>query len=125
MIRGSWKTAGIVLLAVALGVALGGGGLLDRAEAQTQGEAGGVIAVMGEQLRGDAPLVLVDTREESIMVYDYSYSRNTIELTSARSYRWDKRLEDWETRGPSVDEVRTRVEEGPVPEEPRRPPPGW
>ncbi len=114
----NWKTAVIVLLAVALGVVLGGGGLLERADAQTQGAAGGVIAVMGEQLRGDAPLVLVDTREESIMVYDYSYSRNTIELTSARTYRWEKRLSDWQTRGPSVEEVRRAVED--EPQAPRR-----
>ncbi|MFO7956981.1 MAG: hypothetical protein R6X33_07750 [Candidatus Brocadiia bacterium] len=107
----NWKTAAIVLLAVALGVLLGGSRLTNRAHAQSEGSSGGLIAVMGEVAGNDAPLILVDVPDQTIMVYEYSYSGDTIELTSARTYRWDKRLTDYETDGPSVDEVRAFVEE--------------
>jgi len=108
----NWKTAVIVLLAVALGVLVGGSGLMGRADAQSEGAAGGVICVMGEVAANDAPIVLVDVPDQTIIIYEYSYSDDTIELTSARTYRWDKRLEEFQIDGPTVEEVRTFVQEG-------------
>jgi hypothetical protein len=108
----NWKTAAIVLLAVALGVLLGGRRLTNQADAQSEGSAGGVICVMGEVAGNDAPIILVDVPDQSIMVYEYSYSGDTIELTSARTYRWDKRLTEFQTDGPTVDEVRAYIEGG-------------
>jgi hypothetical protein len=109
MSQGTWKTAVVAVVAVAVGVALGGSGLLRSAQAQSSsGSAGGVICVVGDQLNGYAPICLVDVREQTLLVYEYSYSDDRIELTSARTFAFDKQLQNYQTK-PPVDDVRQWV----------------
>jgi len=109
MAEGTWKTALVAVVALAAGVVLAGSGLLDSAQAQSEGRTSGVICVVGEQRNGYAPIVLIDVPDQSIMVYEYSYSDDRIELTAARTYRFDKQLADFQTEGPTVDTVRQWV----------------
>ena len=108
----SWKTALVVLAAVATGVLIGGsgilpGGILPKASAIGEGQSGGVIALVGDMSANqEAPVVLVSVPDETIMVYDFSYSDRVLRLSSARTYRFDKLLTDWQTKGPTVEEVR-------------------
>jgi len=109
MAQGMWKTAFVAVACLAVGLALGGNGLLTRAEAQSGGGASGTICVVGQERNGSAPIVLVDVGDQSLVVYEYSYGNNRIELTAARTYRFDKQLADWQTEGPNVDLVRQWV----------------
>jgi hypothetical protein len=49
--------------------------------------------------------------DQSVVIYEYDYRNNTIELTGVRSYQFDKLLSDWNTKGPTFDEVRAWVME--------------
>ena len=51
--------------------------------------------------------------DETIMVYDYSYLDQVLRLSSARTYKFDKLLTDWKTKGPSVEDVRGFVNRRP------------
>jgi hypothetical protein len=109
MMGREWKTALVVLAAVAVGVLLGGSGVISRAYAVSTGQSSGVVALLGDERSGAAPIILVDIPDETVIAYEYSYSNNEIELTSARTFRYDKLLTDWQSSGPSVDEVRSFV----------------
>jgi len=99
----------VALVAVAAGFVLAGSGVLRSAQAQSEGRTSGVICVVGQEVNGYAPIVLVDVPDQSIMVYEYSYGNDRIELTAARTYRFDKQMADWQTEGPTVETVRQWV----------------
>jgi len=109
----NWQSAVLLLVAVALGFILAQDGILPRAQAQGDGAAGHVICVMGQERSGYAPVVLVDTLEQSVLVYEYSYRSRLLELESARTYRFDKMLLNFETSGPSIGDVRSIVRQQP------------
>ncbi|MHC4479457.1 MAG: hypothetical protein ACYS8K_01305 [Planctomycetota bacterium] len=104
-----WKTILIVLLVVAVGVLLAGGGFRSRAYGQSEGRTSGVICVVGQAVNQFAPIVLVDVPDQTIMVYEYSYQNDDIELTAVRTYRYDKLLKEFHPEGASVEEVRRHV----------------
>jgi hypothetical protein len=103
------KIAAVVLVSMAVGFLLAGGGVLPKASGQGEGMTSGVICVVGEQYTGYAPIVVVDVPDQSVLVYEYSYSARQIRLTSARTFRFDKLLTDFQTAAPTVEEVRKRV----------------
>ena len=109
MAEGTWKTAVVAVVALAALVVLADSGLLGRAQAQSEGRTSGVICVLGQERNGSAPIVLVDVPDQAIMVYEYSYGNDRIELTAARTYRFDKQLTDFQTDGASVETVRQWV----------------
>ncbi len=105
----SWKVALVVLAAVATGVLIGGRGL-PPAQGIAEGQSGGVIALIGDiSPNYDAPVVIVSVPDQTVLTYLYNYNNRTIRLTSARTYAYDKRLTDWKTEGPSVEDVRNFV----------------
>ncbi len=105
----SWKVALVVLAAVATGVLIGGRGL-PRAQGITEGQSGGVIALIGDMSPNyEAPVVVISVPDQTVLTYLYSYNNRTIRLTSARTYAFDKRLTDWKTEGPTVQDVRNFV----------------
>ncbi len=104
-----WRTAVLVLLAAAVGALLAVAARLPLAEAQSEGSASGVICVVGPERAGDAPVFVVDVPEQTVVAYTYSYSSQELELTSVRTFRYDKRLLDWQTKSPSVGEIRDYV----------------
>jgi hypothetical protein len=106
----SWKVALVVLAAVAVGVLIGGRGLLPRAQAISEGQSGGVIALVGDISQNfDAPVVVISVPDQTIMVYNYSYNNRTLKLTSARTYRFDKSLIEYKNEPPSVPDVRNFI----------------
>jgi len=100
-----WQTAVLLLAAVLLGCILGQSGIFPRAQAQVEAGAGRVAVVMGSERQGYAPIVLVDTLEQTVVVYEYGYGARSLALESARSYRFDKQLPDWHTRPPTIVDV--------------------
>jgi len=110
MANRDWKTGVIVLVAVMAGALMGQSGLLSRAHGISEGQTSGVMALIGDVFSNTAPIVVVDVPDQTIVVYEYSYSSDRIELTSARSFRYDKLLTDYNTRGASVNEVRDFVQ---------------
>ncbi len=111
MARDSWKTALVVLAALIAGALLGGRGLAPQARAQTVGGSGPLIAVVGQGRGADVPVLLVDTNEQSAMIYEYDMGSNRLDLTAVRSFRYDRLLVDWYgTNRPSVEDVRKAVE---------------
>ena len=107
-----WKTPLIVLVSVAVGLLLADGTILSRADAQSEGRTSGVICVMGEAVNQNAPIVLIDIPEQTILVYEYSYQNNESELTATRTYRFDRLLREFRNDGVSVDEVARQVTAG-------------
>ncbi len=108
----NWKTAVLVLAALVVGGWLAGRGPAPGAQAQVVGGTGNVIAMIGTERSGDVPIVLVDSNEQSVVVYEYDLGTNRIELAAVRSYRYDRRLADWHgTNRPSVEDVRDAVEQ--------------
>ena len=100
-----WKIALIVLASLAVGYLLAGGGILQRVHGASEGRTTGVICVIGSPVNQYAPIVLVDIPNETLLVYEYSYQNDEIELTSARTYRFDKLLREYQIEGETVDAV--------------------
>lgn len=82
--------------------------------AQGDGGAGArhVFAVVGSRQNNREPFYLVDTRQEVIMVYEYGVQGDGLGLVSARSYKYDKQLEQFgrSSFGPDIDKVKQVLE---------------
>ena len=63
--------------------------------AQADGSARHVFGLIGKRQGNREPLYIVDTREQVILVYEYSVQGEGLGLVSARSYKYDKELEDF------------------------------
>jgi len=82
-----------------------------------QGAGGGgagarhVFAVVGNRANNREPFYLVDTKQEVIMVYEYGVQGDGLGLVSARSYKYDKLLEQYGTSnfGPRVDNIKREI----------------
>ena len=109
MANKEWRTAFIVLVSLVAGAFLAGSGILPGARAQSEGRAGNIICVMGRDRNGYAPIVLVDGREQTVLVYEYSYANHRIELTSARTYEFDRLINEFNIEGITVKKVRQEV----------------
>jgi len=98
----------LAVLCVAAGFLLAGG-VLPRAYGASEGMTSGLICVVGSERNLNAPIVIVDVSEQTMVVYDYSYSARRVQLASVRTYRFDRQLVDYQTEGVSVEEVRRAV----------------
>ncbi len=85
----------------------------DYVIAQGGGGAGAkhAFAVVGNRANNREPFYLVDTKQEVIMVYEYGVQGDGLGLTSARSYKYDKLLEQYgqSNFGPKVDRVKRDI----------------
>ena len=109
-----WTTIGLVIVgSLLLGFLLTQRGVLRPAEAQSEGVVGRVIVAMGTPRDRFVPIVVVDTVEQSLVVYQYRYLARTLQLASVRTYRYDKQLPEYnnDREGVSVNAVRARVEQ--------------
>ena len=90
---------------------LGGGGRKVFAQ-EMVGSADYMIALIGPARQSKIPLFLVDSKRQSIMVYDYHQDQRELRLRAVRSYRFDREIEDEEfgVKGPTVEEVKTFLE---------------
>ncbi len=107
MSRSELKVAGIVLVSLAVGFVLAGG--TEHAQGQSEGRTSGVICVVGVERNHVAPIVVLDVPEQTFMVYQYTYIGKSIELVGARTYRYDRLLQDFGVKGVTVEEVRQEV----------------
>jgi hypothetical protein len=77
------------------------------------GDAGArhVFAVVSTQINNREPSYLVDTRQEIIMVYEYGVQGDGLGLASARSYKYDKLLDQYgrSNFGPKVNEIKKEI----------------
>jgi hypothetical protein len=104
-----WQTAVLVVAVMLLGCILGQS-FLPRAQAQVEAGAGRVAVVMGQERQGYAPIVLVDSLEQTVVVYEYSYGARRLKLESARTYRFDKQLPEFKVGEPSVRQVQDMLQ---------------
>ena len=105
----AWVVAGLVgviaSLATLLAVDLAGG---RRAYAQDTSQTGYIAVVAGPTVRSRTiPLIIVDMQAMSIMTYDYTLSGNfaSLKLTCARSFKYDRKLIDYNHRNHSKPET--------------------
>ena len=109
------STIALVMVALTLGFVLGRSSVFPRAEAQGEATAGRVAALLGSPASSGqtvyAPIVVVDSLQQSLMIYEYSYRSRSIELKAARTFRWDKEIVELNngTGGPSVKQVQAML----------------
>lgn len=108
------RTWSIVAL-VAVGALLAGGflgrrGVLRCAYGQSEGVTGRVMVVMGAPQGRFAPIVIVDTLEQSMIIYEYNYNSRRVELQCVRTYRYDKQLAEYKNEGVSVARVKAQLD---------------
>ncbi len=85
---------------------------LQPAHAQFPGAGAGAVTLgIGQPVRGVMPIVLVDSTDNSIMLYEADVSRRDWELTlkNARTYRYDKQIPAYNTE-PPIGWVRERLD---------------
>ncbi len=81
-----------------------------------QGDGGAsakhVFAVVGNRQNNREPFYLVDTKQEVIMIYEYGVQGEGLGLVSARSYKYDKLLEQYgiSNFGPKIDVIKKEIE---------------
>ena len=81
------------------------------AVARGPGLSGGdnVLAVAGPLTSDTNGLFLVDLDNETILVYQYSSGKNRLRFSAARTFAYDRLLEDYST-SPSPEQIRRMVE---------------
>jgi len=83
------------------------------AQAQASGAAISTIAIAGQVSATQQPLYIIDTRAQVILVYEYALNGGGLAFTAARTYRYDKEVEEFmrmpDTRFPSVSEMKMQV----------------
>jgi hypothetical protein len=85
----------------------------DYVIAKGDGGAGAkhVFALVGNPQNNRESFYLVDTKQEVIMVYEYGVQGDGLGLTYARSYKYDKLLEQYGRSifGPGVDQIKKEI----------------
>jgi hypothetical protein len=74
--------------------------------------AGDLLAFPVEVRPGYEAIALIDKENETLSLYQYDFSRVSHErlvLLAARSFRYDRMLEDYNTAQPRPDEIKQRV----------------
>ena len=98
----------------AVGVLLEGREASAQAAGPSEGRAGHVIALTGAVTRSEQALYVVDTREQTVRVYEYGLGKSGLELSATRTFKYDKRLAEFDVeltggQGPSVQRVRKMI----------------
>jgi len=81
------------------------------AQATRQAGARGVFAFSGQLSENSYGLFLVDVDAGTIWCYEYLEGKKKFRLAGARSWLFDRYLEDQDFLGPSPDEVEQMVEQ--------------
>lgn len=77
--------------------------------AQGDGNARHVFGVVGERQGNRQPFYLVDTEEQTIMIYEY-FQGGGLGLVAARNYKYDKKLQEHgRPYGMSIDEIKAEL----------------
>jgi hypothetical protein len=103
---GSFLLIGLgVVVAVVLSVAM----LTGTAQAQGDGQAASIVCVVAAPRGNETPIILVDAAEQTIMIYKYTSSGEDLELVTARSYRFDRLIKEYNIDGMTVDDVKKLI----------------
>ncbi|MGR3218731.1 MAG: hypothetical protein ACUZ8H_02795 [Candidatus Anammoxibacter sp.] len=83
---------------------------IQNVNAQADGSARHVFGLIGQRQGNREPLYLVDTREQVIMIYEYSVQGEGLGLVTVRSYKYDKQLEAFgKSFGTGVGKIKERL----------------
>jgi len=120
--RSHWLVAGLAALAGALAALVAvehfhanDSGVAYAQVGEVAGNANYVLAMMGNTVNDATPIIVIDTRQQVILVYDYMVSRHAMYLRQARQYINDRELVDNNFltsdlySGPSVGDIRKVV----------------
>ena len=115
IVTGLWANA--ALLAIILIVMLTRNGsvpsLLPAAYAQNQQPiaGGGGVFIMPAQFKENVwGCYLLDVDSQTICAYQYFAGDKNLRLAAARSYRWDRRLENFNTSDPNPRQVKAMLD---------------
>jgi len=108
--------AAVGVLATLLVVKQGGLGAPTAYGQVTEGvSAGYVVGILGEKNNNQLPLFMVDTKSQTILIYEFDLSQRKLFLRVARSFGADRDLVDsnWggtnQYAGPSVKDVQNML----------------
>lgn len=101
------------LLGVLIGMVMNGREVV----AQGDGSAAHVVALAGGLKPNSSiqTIYIVDTREQTLLVYEYTIGRGSLDLVAARTFEYDKMLTEFDLsmskshRPPKVEEVRKEM----------------
>src|SRR5882672_6611122 len=80
------------------------------AEAPPIAGGGGVYLMPGQLSPGVWGVYMMDIDAQTLMVYQYTPGDNLLKLKASRSFKYDRRLMNFNTGSPSPDEVKALVE---------------
>ncbi len=105
--------AALVVIAVQLTIRGNGAGSVSSALAQpvSAGGARGIFAFSGQLSKGSYGVYLVDVDAMTLWVYEYLPQKGCLRLAGARTWRYDRYLENYNTCGLPPDAVETMIEE--------------
>jgi hypothetical protein len=121
--KAHWMVAGVAAVMGAL-VALLAVEYLHRSDSKAYGQtaeaaasANYVLALLGNTQNDATPIVMIDTKTQVIMVYEYMVSRHTMYLRVARTYAADRELLDngfftgdsYNPAGQTVNDIRNLI----------------
>ena len=120
-----WNHVLMVFLALLVGIlgtlvvtrSVGRGGERGIAWAQDSAQAGNIIGLIGQiHPTGRVPIVLIDGVQQTLIIYEYDVSNQMLRLQRVRSYRYDRQLVDFASKGsvpttPSVREVQDYIDQ--------------
>ena len=82
--------------------------------AQGDGNARHVFGLVGERQGNRQPLYLIDTEEQTIMVYEY-FQGGGLGFVAARTYKYDKKLQEHgRPYGLSIEDVKAELLKAPT-----------
>ena len=95
-----------VLLTLLIVVEMSGTGALAQQGGSTVGATMAIIT--GEPSPSqDEPIFVVDSRNETVCIYEYNVGTRKFGLKAARSYKYDKELREYQNDPPTVDDVKS------------------
>lgn len=77
----------------------------------SEGTAGYVVGIIGPEYQRRLPVFLIDNKRQTILVYEYHQENRDLFLRAARTFRYDREIEDEgftkysTSKGPSVKDV--------------------
>lgn len=79
--------------------------------AQGDGAAAHIVALVGDVTGSEQPIYVIDTREQTLLVYEYGLGRSGLSLVATRSMEYDKLMPEFDIRttggrSPNVEDVR-------------------
>ena len=111
-VRGALWLIGISLAVIATCMVMRGGQGVSPAFAQPVSQAGarGVFAFTGRLTENSFGLFMVDLDAMTVWCYEYLSGSKELRLVAARSWMYDRYLENYNCSGPSPDEVERIVQ---------------